>query len=188
MDSKNVILAVVLSTVVLIFWATFFEPPIVEQEVNKNQTTQEENNTSPSIEKTTVTNKTSRIDALNVTKRIKIENNNIKGTISLRGALIDDITFKNYKEKLEENKKVIFLNPKNSTEGYYIETGWASDGSSKINLPLDTTVWSVRGNNVLSPSNPVTLEWKNDQGLILRGKIWVKDNFWDPVTPPSSPR
>ena len=41
MDSKNVILAVVLSTVVLIFWATFFEPPIVEQEVNKNQTTQE---------------------------------------------------------------------------------------------------------------------------------------------------
>ena len=101
MDSKNVILAVVLSTVVLIFWATFFEPPIVEQEVNKNQTTQEENNTSPSIEKTTVTNKTSRIDALNATKRIKIENNNIKGTISLRGALIDDITFKNYKEKNE---------------------------------------------------------------------------------------
>lgn len=28
----------------------------------------------------------------------------------------------------------------------------------------------------------------NDQGLILRGKIWVKDNFWEPVTPPSSPR
>ena len=25
----------------------------------------------------------------------------------------------------------------------------------------------------------------NDEGLILRGKIWVKDNFWDPVTPPS---
>jgi len=182
MDSKNVILAVVLSTVVLIFWATFFEPPIVEQEVNKNQTTQEENNTSPSIEKTTVTNKTSRIDALNATKRIKIENNNIKGTISLRGALIDDITFKNYKEKLEENKKVIFLNPKNSTEGYYIETGWASDGSSKINLPLDTTVWSVRGNNVLSPSNPVTLEWKNDQGLIFTKKFEIDEKFLFKIT------
>lgn len=28
----------------------------------------------------------------------------------------------------------------------------------------------------------------NDEGLILRGKIWVTDNFIDPVSPPSSPR
>ena len=28
----------------------------------------------------------------------------------------------------------------------------------------------------------------NDKGLILRGKIWVTDNFIDPVSPPSSPR
>ena len=32
MDSKNVIFAVILSTLVLIFWATFFEPPVIEQE------------------------------------------------------------------------------------------------------------------------------------------------------------
>ena len=37
MDGKNVLMAVVLSTVVLIFWATFFEAPIVEQKVQKDQ-------------------------------------------------------------------------------------------------------------------------------------------------------
>ena len=28
----------------------------------------------------------------------------------------------------------------------------------------------------------------NDEGLILRGKIWVTDNFIEPVSPPTSPR
>ena len=42
MEGKNVLLAIVLSTVVLIFWATFFEAPIVDQETNKNQVTKNE--------------------------------------------------------------------------------------------------------------------------------------------------
>lgn len=28
----------------------------------------------------------------------------------------------------------------------------------------------------------------NDERLILRGKIWVTDNFYEPISPPSSPR
>jgi len=182
MESKNVIFAVILSTIVLIFWATFFEPPIVEQEINKNEITKKESDSTPSIEKTIENNKISRTEALNSTKRIKIENNNIKGTISLQGALIDDVTFKNYNKKLEENEKVIFLNPKNSPEGYYIETGWASDGSSKIDLPLDTTTWSVKGNSTLSPSSPVTLEWKNGQGLIFKKKFEIDEKFLFKIT------
>ena len=182
MDGKNVIFAIILSTIVLIFWATFFEPPVVEQEISKNEIIKKEDDSSPSIEKTVASDKISRTESLNSSKRIKIENNNIKGTISLQGALIDDITFKNYNEKLEENKKVIFLNPKDSAEGYYIETGWASDGSSTVNLPKDTTTWSVKGNSVLSPSSPVTLEWKNDQGLIFTKKFEIDEKFLFKIT------
>ena len=39
MDFRNVLMAIVLSTVVLIGWATFFEPPIVEEEITKNEST-----------------------------------------------------------------------------------------------------------------------------------------------------
>ena len=39
MDNKNVLLAVLLSTIVLIFWAVFFEPPVVEQQDINKQTT-----------------------------------------------------------------------------------------------------------------------------------------------------
>ena len=28
----------------------------------------------------------------------------------------------------------------------------------------------------------------NDESLILRGKIWITDNFYEPISPPSSPR
>jgi len=34
METRNVLLAIILSTLVLIFWATFFEAPIVDQTTN----------------------------------------------------------------------------------------------------------------------------------------------------------
>ena len=37
MDGKNVILAVVFSTLVLIIWATFFEPPQIDKKITENQ-------------------------------------------------------------------------------------------------------------------------------------------------------
>ena len=37
MDTKNVIIAVILSTIVLIFWGTFFEPPVIEEKNIENQ-------------------------------------------------------------------------------------------------------------------------------------------------------
>ena len=100
-----------------------------------------------------------------------MENLNIEGSISLEGGIIDDITFKNYNKSLKSNEKVIFLNPKNTKEGYYIETGWASSGNEKLKLPLDNTIWKVKGNNLLSPNSPITLEWNNNEGLIFTKKI-----------------
>jgi hypothetical protein len=36
MDFRNVLIAIVLSTIVLIGWGTFFEAPIVEQQTTEN--------------------------------------------------------------------------------------------------------------------------------------------------------
>ena len=116
MDSKNVIFAIVLSTIVLIFWATFFEPPIIEEKVTKNETMQNESVEAPSVEITEKSKKISRNEAINAVDRISLENNNIKGSISLEGGIIDDVIFKNYNKELNNNEKVVFLNPKNSND------------------------------------------------------------------------
>ena len=123
MDFKNVLIAIVLSTLVLIGWATFFEPPIVEQQTTENEITKNEDLSSPSIDegKKEIKNEITRNDVINNTKRIKVENENIKGSISLQGAIIDDIIFKNYNETLNGENKVIFLNPKNSSKEYFMD-------------------------------------------------------------------
>ena len=127
MDTKNIIFAIILSTVVLVVWATFFEAPPVNQNLknNNNQKIIKKNDTSssPSIEKTEPSSKVLRSEAIESVKRVSLENQNIRGSISLEGGVIDDITFKNYNVSLNSQDKVIFLNPKNSEEGYYIWTG-----------------------------------------------------------------
>jgi len=184
MDFKNVLLAIVLSTAVLIGWATFFEAPIVEQQVTEKTIKKNEDISSPSIdgEENKIENEIGRNDLINNTKRVNIENENIKGSISLEGAIIDDILFKNYKKELGGKENVIFLNPKNSSKEYFIETGWASSGKENIKLPLLDTIWKIKGNSTLTPNNPVTLEWDNGNNLIFTKKFELDDKFLFRIT------
>ena len=169
MESRNVLLAIILSTTVLIFWAVFMEPPVIEQQTEEKQITKSQNETSPSIDEDgkVMDSEITRNEVINNTKRIYVENENIKGSISLEGGIIDDIIFKNYKEKLGGEKNVTFLNPKNSSKEYFIETGWASSGNGKTKLPLLSTIWKIKGNNKLTPNSPITLEWDNGENLIF---------------------
>ncbi len=189
MDAKNVLMAIVLSTLVLVFWATFFEPPPVEKQIVENQITKSEESSSPSeessspsIEEVESSKKIERSEAIASVSRVKMENKNIKGSISLEGAIIDDITFKNYKVSLDSDQNVILLNPKSSLKGYYIGTGWGTSGNEKLKLPLDNTIWKVKGNNLLAPNKPIVLEWDNNEGLIFTKKIELDDEFLFKIT------
>ena len=111
MEFRNVLLAIVLSTVVLIGWATFFEAPIVEQQATEETTTKNEDLSSPSIDEgeKKIENEITRNDVINNTKRVNIENENIKGSISLEGAIIDDILFcASSEEQMLERLKLCF--------------------------------------------------------------------------------
>ena len=97
MDSKNVILAIVFSSLVLIIWAVFFEPPPPKTITNESKVEkiQEENNLSyPSIETSEEKKVILRSDTLKTSKRIFFENENISGSISLTGGIIDDVILK----------------------------------------------------------------------------------------------
>ena len=107
MDLRNVIFAIALSFAVLFGWSTIFENPQVDQKIvdQKNENVEKKENQtydSPSInleinKKLSI----SRKDAINSIDRINFENDNVRGSISLEGALIDDILFKKYKAKIE---------------------------------------------------------------------------------------
>ncbi len=179
MEGKNLILAIALSALVLIVWGTLFAPPppTIDKEQSKIEKIDNDSDvSSPSIDTKEETKTLSRTENLKLAKRIRVENENISGSISLTGGIIDDIIFKNYNESLDSEKKVILLNPNASGDGYYIETGWVT-ADKNIELPNSKTIWSVIGNNKLTPNNPIVLQWENGQGIIFTKTIELDEKF-----------
>ena len=179
MDSKNVLLAVILSTAVIVIWSVMFPPPEIENTTSDDTTIVEKNESKPQAPKIKIKEpdkKITRQDAIKQSDRINISNEKIFGTISLNGALIDDVTLKNYKETLnEDSKQVVILNPKKSENGYFLETGWAT--SENIKVPNHNSKWRVIGNNTLAPKQPVTIQWNNNEGLIFKKKLTIDDKY-----------
>ena len=177
MDSKNVIAAIALSSAVIVLYSLFFVPekPVTNQNLaEKNKI--EKNTDTPSIEEKDTLVKISREDALKQTKRIQFENQSIVGSISLKGAAIDDLTFKDYKISLESEQRVKLLNPRNIEDGYLIESGFVTSDKN-IDIPNSNTIWSVVGNNKLTESSPIKLSWQNDQGILFEKEISLDDKF-----------
>jgi YidC/Oxa1 family membrane protein insertase len=185
MDNKNVFVAIALSMSVLLFWGAFFETPKKDNqnlETNNQVQQKTENsitpstNQAPSINQINVKKKLSREASINKSDRIKIENENIIGSISLEGGLIDDISFKKHKQKVEGDKNIEFLNPSQSENGFYVESGWASIGNN-IKVPTKNTKWKVEGNKTLTDKSPIIIKWDNKEGIIFKKKIELDKKY-----------
>ncbi len=179
MDTRNVIAAISLSAAVIILYGLFFAPPNPDpKQITNND--QDKNNLqlseAPKIEQNIENNKISRSEAINKVERIFFENENIKGSISLEGSLIDDLIFKKYTKTLDSDENVILLNPKESENGYYVETGWAINNKD-IEVPNSNTKWEVIGNKLLTPNNPIKLVWNNEQNISFEKEISIDDKF-----------
>ena len=177
MDSKNVIAAIALSSAVIVLWSLFFIP---EQQTTNQDLAQKEkiekNTDTPSLDQKEKVIVLSRDDALKQNERIKFENENVTGSISLKGATIDDLTFKNYKVNLDEEKKVTLLGPRNITKGYLIESGFVTSDKN-VEIPTSNTIWSLEGNDKLTTQSPIRLFWLNEQGLRFEKEISIDDKY-----------
>ncbi len=176
MDTRNVIAAIALSSAVIVLYSLFFVP---EKSISTKQNVEkkiEQNNDAPSLDEKEQIIEISREEALNKNGRIKFENQSIVGSISLKGAAIDDLTFKDYKIKLDNEEKVVLLNPRNIKDGYLIESGFVTTDKN-ISIPTADTIWTNSGNDILSEQSPIKLFWKNDQGIKFEKEIFLDDKF-----------
>ena len=179
MDTKNVIAAISLSAAVIILYSLFFAPAVIDQKDisnDKNITNENSSTDAPSLVQDEETIKISRNEALKENERVLFENDKIRGSISLIGSSIDDLTFKNYTNTLNGDDNVILLNPKQSDNGYYVETGWATTNKN-IDLPNSKSLWSIEGSNKLTPSSPVILSWTNNQNIKFLKEISIDKQY-----------
>ena len=177
METKNVIAAISLSAAVIILYGLFFAPS--PQELNQIQEEKNkiiQSSEAPSLEVDEKIIEISRNKALTENQRIIFENETIKGSISLKGSIIDDLTFKKYTETLNGTDQIILLNPKKVQNGYFVETGWVTNNEN-IDVPNSQTVWQIEGNNKLTPNRPVNFVWKNNQGIKFQKKISLDNQY-----------
>ena len=177
MDSKNVIAAITLSAAVIILYSLFFQPDpeVIKQNLTDKKKIQTSSDT-PSLDQDENFSEITRIEALAQNQRIQFENNNVIGSISLKGATIDDLTFKEYNVKLNSNEKITLLSPRNVADGYLIESGFVTNNKN-IDVPDASTLWKVEGNKKLTNNNSIKLVWNNTQGIAFEKHISLDDQF-----------
>ncbi len=177
MDSKNVIAAISLSAAVIILYSLFFAPTQEQLQQNKiKQDKIEKNSDTPSIDQNENFTKLTREESLKENNRIIFENNSVIGSISLKGATIDDLTFKEYNAELNDNKKVVLLSPRNVEDGYLVESGFVTTNKN-IDIPDSSTIWKISGNKKLTNYKPIKLTWSNSQGITFEKQISLDNNF-----------
>ena len=177
MDTKNVVAAISLSAAVIVLYSLFFAPEPVQRAENLSGKDKiEKNSDAPSLDQTETLVKISRDEAIVQNERVSFENNSVKGSISLKGAIIDDLTFKNYNTSLNSNENVVLLNPRNIEDGYFIESGFVTSDKN-IDIPNSDSIWTLKGNSKLTEQTPIKLAWTNNQGITFEKDISLDDQF-----------
>jgi YidC/Oxa1 family membrane protein insertase len=203
-DQKNTILAIVLSAIVLIAWQYFVGLPQMEkqkQEAQLKAQQQQQQVQTPGQQPAQGTpsggtaakpgaaptpgqpsgvpgQQLSREAAIKASPRIAIETPSLRGSVSLKGAQIDDLVLTKYHETVDKSSPpVVLLEPQGAPHPFYAEFGWVGGAGATIKAPDSNTVWTQQGSGALVPGKPVTLTHDNGEGLTFRRTVSVDDKY-----------
>ena len=180
-QTKNLILATVLSFLVILVWFVLFPPP--EPALTPPPATQTAATPTVAAPAATAAD-TTAVTAVATAARLTIDTPRLKGSISLAGGRIDDLSLKTYRQTIDPASDIVrLLRPAGEKDAYYALYGWSPAGTLTAgDVPGASTVWTAAEGPPLSPENPVTLTWSNGNGLDFTRKIAVDDKFIFTIT------
>ena len=196
-DNRNMMLAVALSVAVLVGWQFFIGIPQMEkqkevQKLAQQQTQQTQPGSAPVAggpatpgmapgtprSATDKPGALTRAAALAASPRIAIDSQNVRGSIALKGARIDDVLLRAYHETVDPNSpNIILLSPSGGPDAFYAEFGWVNGAGGTAKLPDADTVWTTIGNAPLTSERPLVLTWDNGEGLVFKRTIEVDKHY-----------
>ena len=176
---RNLLLAIALSALVLFGWSFFAQKwlptsnPPVTKVVNGKQVPLPKPGASPSPSTAPAVVR-SREAVLKEAPRVAIDTPQLKGSINLKGAQIDDLVLAKHRESIAKDSPAIrLLSPAGAPDAYFARIGWAGDG---VALPDANTVWTASSTR-LAPGSPVTLSWTNPTGQRFDIGLSVDDGY-----------
>jgi YidC/Oxa1 family membrane protein insertase len=203
-SNRNTILAVILSGIVLIAWQYFYNVPQMEKQRAAQQAQSELAKSAPQANNTTTPSSApptgnapaaaggtpatppaastapvvSRDVAIAATPRVKIDTPSVSGSISLKGARIDDLSLIKFRDTVDPSSPAIELySPSGTAAPYYAEFGWVGASGSTVRLPDQNTMWQQVGSGSLTPTTPVVLKYDNGDGLTFRRTISIDERY-----------
>ncbi len=199
-NNKNFFVALALSVLVFLVWHFVFVAPKQEaqrlrqqQEAQLKKEKQEGTPFAPKADKTKqpqspdivapVVAPKSREAALADTKRVLIDTPALKGSLSLKGGRIDDISFKDYHQSVDKNSPSVELfSPAGSEHPYFADFGWSSAPIEGVKFPTTDSEWKVTQGSTLTPSTPVTIEYDAGGGVVFQRDISIDDKYMFSIT------
>ena len=178
-ETRNLVAAISLSMAVLIGYQLFFvdikkdqyQQEIIAENVGDSSNIPIPSNDNSGILKTENTKST----VITTVPRVSVISKEVSGSISLKGARIDDVTLSQYRETLDPDSNLIDLLLKsNERNPYFLEFGWSSPDGVKV--PNGKTLWKA-SKEILSPDSNVTLSWDNGEGVVFYQDISIDDTF-----------
>ncbi len=196
MDQKNLILAIVLSVAILLSFQLIVGEQTVAPPPSGPETAQETGGTAPPSTAPSgvsvptagggtavpaVPDELTRAEVIGQGARVFIETPTLRGSISLRGARIDDLTMTGYRETIDpESKQIVLLSPQGAQNTYFADFGWTGAAAGAA-LPNAETIWQADV-DVLTPEQPLTLSWDNGAGLRFETLYKIDENYLFTVT------
>jgi YidC/Oxa1 family membrane protein insertase len=177
-NNENFIAAVILSIAILVGFHYFYEKPQMEkmQQVVLQQQAEE---LKPAALAPVIAQPRAREDVLKDGPRVAIETPELRGSINLKGARLDDLSLVNYRETVDPSSpQIVLLSPAGSAAphlAYYASFGWLA--SAGVAVPDDETVWTADA-KVLTPAKPLRLTWDNGKGLVFERTIALDEHFF----------
>ncbi|MBQ9034907.1 MAG: membrane protein insertase YidC [Alphaproteobacteria bacterium] len=179
-DLKSFYLAVILSALVVLAVNYFFAPAKTEPAVQEVAVAaaEEEQNLAAEAENAEVVPVFADVaETLQQDARLPLKNDSITGSIRLKGARFDEVMLSKYKQTIEENSPAVQLfAPAKTAEAFFAEYGWLSSNPN-LKLPNKDTIWQVLEGDELTPQKPVTLVWRNGEGLTFKYIIRMDENY-----------
>lgn len=116
-------------------------------------------------------------------QRANFSNNEISGSINLKGAVFDDIILLKHTEELKSKKDstthsdyVNLLSPTQTEQVFYTKTGLLPTDKSII-VPDNNSIWTLETNAKLSPNKPIVLSYTSEQNIIFYKEISIDEKF-----------
>ena len=210
-EQNNFLMAVILSLAVLLGWQFFVTEPRLAQERALQQAAQLENgetnasaqtpeqgqvsaDTAPQIDSdapradSAANNITTDIAAPQVNSRfataprVRIETEQLSGSIALMGARFDDLVLNAYGATAAEDAPRQRLLQRQGAVGHWQAHHGFVAGGGNVTLPDENTVWQLASGDTLSQNTPVILRHETPEGVVLSQEISVDENYMFTIT------